>query len=61
MKAYLIGVDLGTMGTMFSLPQVVATPHMAAHTDDAIKAMGRGALHDCLPVLRGEESIHRVV
>jgi phosphoglycerate dehydrogenase-like enzyme len=46
---------------LFSLPQVIATPHMGAHTDGATNAMGWGALRDCLAVLRGEEPIHRVV
>jgi D-3-phosphoglycerate dehydrogenase len=46
---------------LFSLPQVIATPHMGAHTDGATNAMGWGALRDCLAVLRGEDPIHRVV
>lgn len=46
---------------LFSLPQVIATPHMGAHTDGATNAMGWGALRDCLAVLLGEEPIHRVV
>lgn len=46
---------------LFTLPQVIATPHMGAHTDGAINAMGWGALRGCLAVLRGEEPIHRVV
>lgn len=46
---------------LLALPQVIATPHTGAHTDGATNAMGRGALRDCLAVLRGEEPIHRVV
>jgi D-3-phosphoglycerate dehydrogenase len=46
---------------LFSFPQVIATPHMGAHTDGATNAMGWGALRDCLAVLCGEEPIHRVV
>jgi len=46
---------------LFSLPQVIATLHMGAHTDGATNAMGWGALRECLAVLRGEEPIHRVV
>ncbi|MFN8497866.1 MAG: phosphoglycerate dehydrogenase [Anaerolineae bacterium] len=42
-------------------PQVIATPHMGAHSDGAMNAMGRGALDDCLAVLRGESPRHRVV
>lgn len=51
----------GEDNPLFSLPQVIATPHMGAHTDGATNAMGWGALRDCLAVLRGEEPIHRVV
>lgn len=46
---------------LLALPQVVATPHMGAHTDGATNAMGWAALRDCLAVLRGEEPAHRVV
>ncbi|MCY4147417.1 MAG: phosphoglycerate dehydrogenase [Chloroflexi bacterium] len=46
---------------LFSLPQVIVTPHMGAHTTAAGNAMGWGALHDCLAVLRGEAPKHRVV
>lgn len=46
---------------LLALPQVIATPHMSAHTDGAMNAMGWGALRDCLAVLRGEEPAHRVV
>ena len=46
---------------LLQLKQVIATPHMGAHTDDAMNAMGRMALHDCLAVLRGEEPLYRVV
>lgn len=43
-----------------ALPNVIATPHMGAHTDSATTAMGRMALADCLAVLRGEEPVYRV-
>lgn len=46
---------------LFSLPQVIATPHMGAHTDGATNAMGWAALRDCVAVLRNEDPIHRVV
>jgi D-3-phosphoglycerate dehydrogenase len=46
---------------LLALPQVIATPHMGAHTDGATNAMGWAALRDCLAVLRGEEPAHRVV
>ncbi len=45
---------------LLALPNVIATPHMGAHTDGATTAMGRMALADCLAVLRGEEPTHRV-
>jgi D-3-phosphoglycerate dehydrogenase len=47
--------------SLLALPQVIATPHMGAHTDGATNAMGWAALRDCLAVLRGEEPAHRVV
>lgn len=46
---------------LLALPQVIPTPHMGAHTDDATNAMGRMALADCLAVLRGEMPRYRVV
>jgi phosphoglycerate dehydrogenase-like enzyme len=46
---------------LLALPQVIATPHIGAHTDGAINAMGWGALRDCLAVLQGKEPAHRVV
>ena len=46
---------------LLALPQVIATPHIASHTDGAANAMGWTALHDCLAVLRGEQPRYRVV
>jgi phosphoglycerate dehydrogenase-like enzyme len=46
---------------LLALPQVIATPHMGAHTDGAINAMGWMALRDCLAVLCGEPPTHPVV
>jgi D-3-phosphoglycerate dehydrogenase len=46
---------------LLKLPQVIATPHMGSHTDDAMNAMGWLVLRDCLAVLRGEEPVYRVV
>jgi phosphoglycerate dehydrogenase-like enzyme len=46
---------------LLALPNVIATPHMGAHTDGATTMMGRMALADCLAVLRGEEAVNRVV
>jgi D-3-phosphoglycerate dehydrogenase len=42
---------------LLHLPQVLVTPHCAAHTDGAQNAMGWMALRDCLAVLRGEEPL----
>jgi phosphoglycerate dehydrogenase-like enzyme len=39
---------------LLKLPQVIATPHIASHSDGATNAMGRMALADCLAVLKGE-------
>ncbi len=46
---------------LLALPNVIATPHMGAHTDGATTVMGRMALADCLAVLRGDEPRYRVV
>jgi len=51
----------GTDNPLLALPQVIATPHMGAHTDGATNAMGWAAMRDCLAVLRGEEPTYRVV
>jgi D-3-phosphoglycerate dehydrogenase len=45
---------------LLAMPQVIATPHMGAHTDGATNAMGWAALQDCFAVLRGEQPIYRV-
>ena len=45
---------------LLQLPQVLATPHMSAHTDEAANAMGRMSLEACLAVLRGEQPLHAV-
>ena len=46
---------------LLTLPSVIVTPHMGAHTDGATNAMGSTALADCLAVLRGETPKFRVV
>lgn len=51
----------GVDNPLLALPNVIATPHMGAHTDGATTAMGRMALADCLAVLQGNEPAHRVV
>jgi phosphoglycerate dehydrogenase-like enzyme len=45
---------------LFQLENVVLTPHMSAHTDDALQAMSLVA-EDILRVLEGEEPVYRVV
>lgn len=45
---------------LLAMEQVLVTPHMAAHSDDAINAMGEMATDDCLAVLRGEKPKHPV-
>jgi phosphoglycerate dehydrogenase-like enzyme len=50
----------GKDNPLFTLPQVIATPHCGAHTDGAMSAMGWGALRDCLAVLRGEKPAYPV-
>ncbi len=45
---------------LFQLDNVVITPHMAAHTDDALKAMSMVA-QDIVRVLDGQEPVYRVV
>jgi D-3-phosphoglycerate dehydrogenase len=50
----------GAEHPLFRLPQVIATPHTGAHTDEAVNAMGRMALAACLAVLRGERPAHVV-
>lgn len=43
------------------LDNVVLTPHLGAHTDRAVHAMGRRAVENCLAVLRGERPPDPVV
>jgi D-3-phosphoglycerate dehydrogenase len=45
---------------LLGLPQVIATPHMGAHTDEAVNTMGRVSLECCLAVLSGERPAHVV-
>jgi phosphoglycerate dehydrogenase-like enzyme len=46
---------------LLSLPQVLLTPHTGAHTDGAIRNMGRMAVEGCLAVLRGEKPRYLVI
>jgi D-3-phosphoglycerate dehydrogenase len=45
---------------LLTLPQVIVTAHVGAHTDEAINRMGWMALESCLTVLRGEKPAHAV-
>ncbi|MCK4787514.1 MAG: phosphoglycerate dehydrogenase [Desulfobacteraceae bacterium] len=46
---------------LLQMEQVIATPHMGAHSDSAANAMGRIALEECLLVLQGLEPTYRIV
>ena len=46
---------------LLTLPQVIATPHIGAHTDSATSAMGWMAQRDCLAVLQGAAPAFPVV
>jgi len=41
-------------------PRVIVTPHIAAHTDEAVNRMGWMALENCLTALRGQRPPHIV-
>ncbi len=45
---------------LLSLPQVIATPHTGAHSDDATNGMGWGALNNLLAVLGGQSPLNPV-
>lgn len=51
----------GEDNLLIQMEQVIATPHMGAHSDSATNAMGRMALEECLAVLQGMEPKYRVV
>jgi phosphoglycerate dehydrogenase-like enzyme len=51
----------GAGNPLLALPQVIATPHMGAHTDGATYAMGSMAVEECLAVLAGAAPRWRVV
>jgi phosphoglycerate dehydrogenase-like enzyme len=51
----------GADNPLVALSNVIATPHMGAHTDGATSAMGRMALEECLAVLSGQEPAFRVI
>jgi D-3-phosphoglycerate dehydrogenase len=67
-KKHLAGAALDCFGKeppgadhpLLRMAQVIATPHMGAHTDEAVNAMGRMSLDACLAVLRGERPGHIV-
>jgi D-3-phosphoglycerate dehydrogenase len=51
----------GMDNPLLSMPQIIATPHMAAHSDSATITMGWSAVRQCLAVLQGLEPTCRVV
>jgi len=53
-------IEPTTDNRLFNLENVVLSPHMAAHTDDALQAMSLVAA-DVLRVLEGQEPVYRVV
>lgn len=68
-SGHLAGAALDTLASeppapddpLLALPQVILSPHIGAHTDGAISAMGRAALADCLAVLRHQTPRWRVI
>jgi len=50
-----------TKNPLLNMENVIATPHMGAHSDSATNRMGRIALEECLLVLQGKEPNYRVV
>jgi D-3-phosphoglycerate dehydrogenase len=46
---------------LFEFPQVIVTPHISSHTDDAVNQMGKMALKNCLDVLQDKEAQFIVV
>jgi len=51
---------LDTDSPLLGVPNIILTPHTAAHTDEAVNRMGWMALKDCLAALRGERPLHIV-
>jgi len=51
----------GSDNPLLKHDNLIATPHLSAHTDDAANKMGQLAMNDCFAVLRGEEPVYRVV
>jgi D-3-phosphoglycerate dehydrogenase len=45
----------GADNPLLGFEQVIATPHMGAHSDSSTNAMGWMSTHDCLAVLKGEQ------
>jgi phosphoglycerate dehydrogenase-like enzyme len=43
---------------LFGLPNVVVTPHMAAHSEEGLRMMAMMAAEQVLQVLRGERPPH---
>lgn len=43
---------------LYKLPNIIVTPHMAAHSEEGLKAMGMMPVEQILQVFRGEKPIH---
>lgn len=52
---------LGKNHPLSKLNNVILTPHMGAHADSAVNAMGRMALEECIRVLSGVQPRYKVV
>lgn len=46
---------------LLNMDQVIITPHMGSHTDQAANEMGWAALRDCLAALRGDAPQFRAI
>jgi D-3-phosphoglycerate dehydrogenase len=51
----------GSSNKLISLPQVIATPHIGAATDNASNEMTRISIEECLLVLKGEKPRYLVI
>jgi len=50
----------GSDNPLLAFENVIATPHMGAHSDSSTNAMGWNSTRDCLAVLKGEDPIYPV-
>jgi D-3-phosphoglycerate dehydrogenase len=50
----------GTDSPLMRQPNLIATPHLGAQTDEAINLMGWMSFRECMAVLRGEQPLYPV-